>query len=173
MQRVMIIGCAGVGKSTLARKLAEQLQLPLYHLDRLFWRPGWQPTPRPEWVKLQQELVAGERWLIDGNYDSTLDVRLARADTVVFMDLPRWRSLWGVTKRFFQYRGRSRPDLDPGCPEKVDWEFYRWIWGFPKRDRPGMVAKLKALPPEVRVIWLRSHRAVDAFLASVKGPNQQ
>lgn len=169
MQRVMIIGCAGVGKSTLARRLAERLALPLYHLDRLYWRPGWVPTPKPEWIEIQQELVAGERWVIDGNYSNTLDVRLARADTVIFLDLPRWLSLLSVTKRYLQYRGRSRPDLNPECPESIDWAFYKWIWGFPKRSRPSLVAKLSAPPPGVKVIWLRSRREVAAFLSDQVG----
>jgi hypothetical protein len=150
MERVMLIGCGGAGKSTLARELGKRLGLPVYHLDALFWRPGWVPTPREEWRGIQSQLVQQERWIIDGNYDSTLEIRLARADSVIF-----------------------RPDLNPGCPEKIDRDFLRWIWAFPRETRPELLRKLQGVPPTTRVIHLRSRREVAEFLANTKGPNER
>ena len=88
MDKIVIIGSSGSGKSTLAARLGPILNLPVYHLDRLFWRPGWQETPRDEWRMLQQKLCAEPQWIIDGNYSGTLDVRLAACDTVIWLDLP-------------------------------------------------------------------------------------
>lgn len=90
MQRIALIGSPGAGKATLARCLGQALGLPVYHLDALYWKPGWEPTPRAEWRELQLRLVAGDRWLIDGNYGGTMAIRLTAADTVICLDLPRW-----------------------------------------------------------------------------------
>lgn len=168
MQRVMIIGSGGAGKSTLARQIGVALDLPVVHLDRLFWRPGWVETPREEWAAVQRDLVAGERWVLDGNYGGTLEIRLQAADTVIFLDLPRSRCVWGAVRRYLRYRGRSREDLGADCPEKLDWQFLRWIWTYPTTRRPGILARLAALPPEVQVVRLRSRRAVRRFVAGLR-----
>jgi adenylate kinase family enzyme len=168
MQRIMLIGSGGSGKSTLARQLGARLGLPVFHLDALYWKPGWVETPRPEWEALQRELVAGDRWIIDGNYGSTLGIRLAAADVVVYLDYSRWTCLWGVLKRRIMYAGRSRPDMAEGCPEKVDWEFVRWVWQFPAIGKPTIEAKLAKLPPGKAVIRLRSRAETARWLAGLQ-----
>lgn len=87
MQRVLIIGCGGAGKSTLARELGSRLGLPVHHLDRFFFRPGWVGSPKDEWLQVQTRLSAEPAWLIEGNYGSTLDVRLAACDTAFWTTL--------------------------------------------------------------------------------------
>ncbi len=142
MQRILIIGMSGAGKSTFARALAVRTGLPLIHLDRQFWRPGWTVTPRPEWRQRVTELVAAERWIIEGNYGGTLDLRLPRADTVLWFDYPRWIAYPRIAKRVVIGYGRVRPDMAPGCPEQLDWEFLRWIWAFPRIERPAISVAL-------------------------------
>ncbi|MHB8756877.1 MAG: P-loop NTPase family protein, partial [Bacillota bacterium] len=136
MKKVLIIGPSGAGKSTLAKRLGSLLGLEIIHLDALYWKPGWVATPRDEWHALQQGLLARDSWLIDGNYGSTMELRLPAADTVIFMDFPRWLCLWRVFKRRLRYRGRTRSDIGPGCPEQIDWEFFKWVWRFPAVERP-------------------------------------
>lgn len=131
MQRIVIIGCSSSGKSTLARELGRRLGLPVTHLDALYWQPGWRPPPeRAAFDAKVVGIAAGEKWIIDGGYSSTLTQRLARADLIIVMNFPRWMCLWRVCKRAVRYRGHSRPDMGPACPEKVDFEFLRYIWSY-------------------------------------------
>ncbi len=167
-KKVIIIGSAGAGKSTLAKRLGPLLGLGVFHLDALFWKPGWVQTPRDEWRALQQELLARDSWLIDGNYGSTLELRLAAADTVIFMDFPRWLCLWRVFNRRIQYRGRTRSDMGPGCPEHIDWEFFRWVWRFPLVERPEVLWKLDQYARGKTVYHLRSPAEVRRFLAEIE-----
>lgn len=150
--RIVVLGSGGAGKSTAARQIAARLQLPLHHLDRLYWQPGWQARPDAEWEAMQQELVLGERWVIDGNYSRTLGIRLDRADGVLFLDLPRRVCLWRAFWRSVRLHGRVRPDLGPGCPEHLDIEFLAWVWAFPSRTRGQVLAALDAAPSEQ--IWV-------------------
>jgi adenylate kinase family enzyme len=166
VHRVLVIGSGGAGKSTLAAAVAERTSLPLVRLDALYWRAGWVPTPTREWNALVAELAAGDRWVMDGNYGGTLDVRLARADTVIFLDLPRAVCLWGIVSRWVRYRGRTRPDLAPGCPEQMNWEFIVWVWQYPSRRRGDVLARLGRLRG-VSVVILRSRAAVRAFVAGL------
>ncbi|MHC4342677.1 MAG: DNA topology modulation protein [Planctomycetota bacterium] len=168
MRRIAILGCAGAGKSTLALQIGESLGIEVIHLDRHFWKPGWVETPREEWAELQTELLAGESWVADGNYGATLEIRLARADTILFMDMPRRLCLWRILKRRIRYRGRARPDVAPGCPENVDWEFFRWIWNFPKQSRPLTLAKIAQAEPGTRVEILKSGGDVRRFLSTLQ-----
>jgi adenylate kinase family enzyme len=168
MQRIAIIGSSGAGKSTLARKLGDLLDLPIVHLDALHWRPGWVEPPEDEWRALQEAAVAQQRWIIDGNYGSTLDIRLAAADAIIFLDLPRTLCVWRIFLRWLRYRGRSRPDMAEGCPEKLDWGFVRWVWDYPHRSRPIVLEKLARLAQDKAVFVLRRPRDVARFLAQMR-----
>lgn len=142
MNRVLIIGPCGSGKSTLARELAPRMGLPLVHMDQLGWQSGWVETEKAELIARVAEAVAGERWLIEGNYGSTLTPRLARADTVIYLDFPRRVFLWRLIKRIFTHRGRSRPDMPEGCPERFDAGFFWYVLNWNSGPRVRTEAKL-------------------------------
>jgi adenylate kinase family enzyme len=167
VQRVLVIGSGGAGKSTLARELAARTGLPLVHLDTLYWGPGWTKTPAEEWEGVVRDVIAGERWILDGNFGGTMELRLAAADTAILLDLPRLTCLRRAISRWLRNRGRSRPDLAPGCPESLDLEFLRWIWSYPRSRRPGVLALLDAFERDGGlVVILRSVGDVRAFLES-------
>jgi adenylate kinase family enzyme len=167
LRRVLVIGSGGSGKTTFARRLAERTGLPLIHLDALYWRPGWDPTPAEEWRAKVAELLRAERWIMDGNYGGTLDVRLEACDTVIFLDVPRWLCLWRVVKRQLQHRRGVRPEMAPGCPERLTWEFVEWIWTYPARRRASILARLKTLGSGKQPYVLRSAREIESFLDRV------
>ena len=167
MQRVLVIGSGGAGKSTLAREIGARTGLPVVHLDALYWQPGWLPTPDAEWRAIVEQLVARDAWVMDGNYGGTLDTRLAACDTVVFLDLPRAVCLTRIVRRWLRNVGRTRADMAPGCPERMTWEFVRWIWDYPRAHRPNVLRRLAALPAGTAVVILRSRRAVRRFLATL------
>ncbi len=164
MKRVMIIGCGGSGKSTLAIRLGAATGLPVYHLDRIFWQSGWKSLPKEEWLKKQEELVSKEKWIVDGNYGSTLEIRINASDTIIYLDMPRWLCLYGAVKRYFQYKGKVRPDMTEGCPERITWEFFMWIWNYRKKKRPETLEMLENLRNEKRILTLSSRKAINAFL---------
>lgn len=118
MQRIAVIGCGGAGKTTVAPALGRRLGLPVVHLDEHYWSPGCQPADPAAWRALHERLVAGESWVIDGNHMSTLEGRLAAADTVVFLDVTRWCYAWRVTWRVLA--GRGHANTAPGCSERLD-----------------------------------------------------
>ncbi|HEV3358290.1 MAG TPA: DNA topology modulation protein FlaR [Pseudonocardiaceae bacterium] len=163
MRKVVVVGCAGAGKSTFARTLGVRLGLPVTHVDRLFWKPGWQATETSQWRAIQRELVAGDAWLLDGNYGGTLDIRFAAADTVIFLDFPRWRCLARVLRRTIASRGRDTQA--PGCPDKVDAEFLRWIWNFRTDSRPEVLSAMAEHGKHAEHVILGSPRDVRAYLA--------
>lgn len=167
MRRVLVIGSGGAGKSTFAREVGARTGLPVVHLDALFWRAGWTQTSKDEWLRTIDALLEGDAWVLDGNYGGTLERRIAAADTVVFLDLPRAVCLWRAVRRWMRYRGRSRPDMAEGCPEQLHREFVRWVWNYPRVQRPRVLKMLEAAPPGTRVVVLRSRREVSAFLASL------
>jgi adenylate kinase family enzyme len=168
MERVAILGSVGSGKSTLATELSRRTGLPVVHLDPIFWRAEWTPAPRAEAAKAFRAAVAGERWILDGNFLSSesdgWDERFERADTVVVLDFPRRTCLWRVVKRVVRDRGKSRPDLPDGCREGLGLSVIRWIWSYPTTDRPRVLRTLERLPNETAVHTLRSAADVWRFL---------
>ena len=167
MRRILVIGSGGAGKTTVAKEIARRTGLPLIHLDQLFWHPGWAPTPDPEWDDITDELIERDAWVMDGNYGRTLTKRLAAADTVVFLDLPRIVCTWRILKRRLRHIGGSRPDVAPGCPEQVNWEFVRWVWTYPSRRRPGILKQLDALKKQKTIIVVRNANDIRTFLATI------
>lgn len=165
MKRVAIIGPGGAGKSTLARGLGALLDLPVVHLDQLYWGPGWVETARNDWLVLQQDLVRRPSWIVDGNYGGTMDLRLEAADTIVFLNPSRYVCLTGVLKR--RLRGRSKGDEIEGCPERTTWEFVTWIWDYPKSRSPRILEKLKRLSDHKEIVILSSRREARSWLERV------
>jgi len=150
-QKIMIIGSGGSGKSTLARQLGETLGLPVIHLDREFWNAGWVETPKEEWYEKQKTLFSGSEWIADGNYGGSMDIRLDRADTVIFLDFSRFLCIYRALKRWLTYRGKTRPDVAEGCPENMDAAFLKWIWQFPSRSRPNIMVNI---PKYQNIEWI-------------------
>lgn len=155
MQRVLIIGSPGSGKSTFAKKLAAQTGLPLIHLDDLYWAAGtdWVKVDRQVWKNRLQEALDGERWIIDGNYGSTLEQRAQQADTVYFLMPPRELCLWRVIWREVSGVHPHRPNLKRRLPE---WEFVRYTWNF-ERKVPAMLDQLSQFK-HVEIVVLRTSK---------------
>jgi adenylate kinase family enzyme len=163
MQRVLVIGSPGAGKSTLATEIARRVGLPLVHLDRHYWRAEWIEPDKEEWARQVEGLAAGGSWVMDGNYGGTLAMRLARADTVIWLDFPVWLCVWRILRRAIRYRGRTRPDMADGCPERLEWEFLAYTARFPWTGRRRIAAKLPAFTGTL--IRLRRPREAARFLA--------
>jgi adenylate kinase family enzyme len=163
MRRVVILGCSGAGKSTFARALGRKLRLPVTHLDVLFWRPGW-TEPEPEDFRAAvAQAVAGETWITEGNFvGRTFDLRLPRADTVIFIHQPRWLCLYRVLWRRLT-SPRTRPDVAPGCQENFNCPFYLWTWNFERQSQPRILAQAAAYPTPIT--HLRGDWAMARFLA--------
>lgn len=127
MQRVLIIGPCGAGKSTLARALGPKLGLPVFHMDQLNWKPGWIESSKEEIREKLSAITATDRWLIDGTYGGTLAERLERADTVLYLDYPIRLCVARLLKRIWKHNGRTRPDMTEGCPERFDLPFLFYL----------------------------------------------
>jgi adenylate kinase family enzyme len=169
--RILVIGCSGGGKTTLSLQLCRRLGLPFVSMDRdFFWLPGWVQRSKTQERALIAAKVADDRWLMDGTGPSTFDLRLPRADVVIWVRLRRKVCLWGVIKRTIRSYGRERLEMAPGCPERLDWEFLRYIWNFEKKDTPKVVAGLKQFGPTVPVLQLKTRRDMRALL-DLLGPS--
>ena len=143
MKRIMILGNPGSGKSTLSDRLGSILNIPVIHLDKLFWQPGWQEMEPKKWANMQTELVAGDKWIIDGNYFTTIERRLPHADTIIYLNFSTGLSLRRIFKRIFTNLGKNRPDMGDGCPEKIDFVFLKFALSFNKQYKPVLESRIK------------------------------
>lgn len=166
-KRILVLGSPGAGKSTLAAKLGRILELPVVHLDRLFWTPGWVARDRPAFRALIERALDRPRWVIDGNYSATLPLRLERADAAVHLDFPRIPCLLGALRRILAHHGATRPDMAPGCPERFDLEFLRYIWDFPRDNAPRVARALETSAGRIPVVTLRRRGEVRGLLRSL------
>ena len=166
MERILIIGCGGAGKSTLARQLGEKLQLPVVHLDSIFWLPGWVEMEREAFDDRVRQELEKPKWIIDGNYNRTVPQRIAKCDTVIYLDFSRFACLLGVIKRVITNHGKVRPDMGEGCPERFDLEFLKWVWNFNKEKREKYYRLLNEAEGKQTIV-LKNRRMVRRFLKSL------
>ena len=167
MERVMIIGCGGSGKSTLARQLGEKTGLPVVHLDQIWWAPGnWKHLERAEFDTLMMKEVEKPRWILDGNFNRTLELRLARCDTVIYLDFNRFVCLISWIRRVITNWGHARIDMAEGCKEWFDPEMAKWIWKFNSKNRKRYHELLDRLEGK-QVYILKNRREVRKFLEQV------
>jgi adenylate kinase family enzyme len=150
MQRVVILGRGGSGKSILAQQLSKKLALPVIELDSIFWQPDLRPAPEPEWTEIQRELVARDCWIIDGDlgpYDTGLALRLRAADTIIVLDFPLWRCGWQAVRRSRETR-----------------EFWIWVFRYRRDRRPAINQAIATHAPHATVHMLHNPRQVRRFL---------
>jgi adenylate kinase family enzyme len=164
MNRILVIGSGGAGKSTLSVRLGAITGLPVIHLDALNWQSGWVETTRDKWSATVRQLISGQRWIVDGNYRGTLDLRLKAADAVIYLDYSALLCLYRVLRRFIRYRNRRRNDMAEGCPERVDPAFLWWIITFRSKYSRAFRRKLRALPCHKSVFLFRHPRDTEGFL---------
>jgi adenylate kinase family enzyme len=162
-ERILVIGSPGSGKSTLARRLGERDGLPVHHLDQLYWRAGWVEREREAFRADVAQLAAAPRWIIEGNYSRTLETRLACADQVILLDLGPLRCTWRILGRVLGGRGKVRPDMAEGCPERFDLGFLWYVLSFRLRALPRVEAMLADFHGDF--VWLGTPREVTRFLS--------
>lgn len=156
VQRILIVGCGGSGKSVLARRLGDRLGLPVIHLDEHYYDQDWNTLPPEDFAILQQDLVAQPCWIIDGNYASTLPIRLAAADTVIFLDLPPATCLWSIARRRLCHRGGQHPQI--GVYDRINLSFLRYVLRYRRTMRPRVQALIANHAPHADLITMTSRR---------------
>ena len=167
MEKIVIIGSPGAGKSTLARKLGRKLHIKVVHLDCKFWQPGWKEKPRDMRIDILKKLVQEKQWIIEGTYLDSSEPRLRAADTIIFLDVAPPLCLWRIFKRHYKCQGNPRHDLKEGCEDKLNLIRTLKVLVFPFRGRRTLKQKLRKFPPQ-KVIWLRSSKEVEDFLVKIK-----
>ena len=167
MNRVLVIGCAGAGKSTFCRRLNEIIKKEVIYLDQYYWKPNWKETASSEWQKLVTSLASKAEWIMDGNYSNTFNIRIIKADTIIFLDFPTWKCLWRVIRRTLKYYGQVRPDMPEGCRERFDWQFCHYILTFNIRRRKKILELLDSLHDHKRIVILKNDPQVHLFLQSL------
>ena len=161
MKRIMIIGCPGSGKSTFARSLTEKTGLPLHYLDMMYWNPDRTTKPKEEFRAALRETVALPEWIIDGNYGSTLELRMEACDTVIFLDYPVEVCIAGVEER----RGKPRSDM-PWVETEPDLEFIEFVRKYNEESRPRVIELLEKYK-EKNIIIFKSRQESEDFLRSL------
>lgn len=173
MERIMVIGVsAGVGKSTFARRLGDNLDIKVHHLDTFYWRPGWVEAPLEDVISAQKEELSHDKWIMEGNYSNSFHLRSELADTIIYLELPLLVCLYRVIKRWLSNLGKTRPDMGKGCNEKLDWQFVKFIMTtyFPrKKDMKMRFADLQKSDPEKLIVILKSKHDIDGYLLNMKG----
>lgn len=166
-RRVIVIGSPGAEKGALARAIAERLKIPCIELERLYWRPGWRKPEAEEWRAQMAELVAREDWVIEGTFPSTLDMRVARADWLVFVDAPMPVCLIRKFKEMMRGRRDRKAEIAPECPPRLDTRLLRFIWTFPTSIGPRINTIIARERRNRTIFILRSKREQEEFLAKV------
>lgn len=158
-KKIIVIGCPGSGKSYFSKKLSAITKLPLYHLDLLYWRPNWQTTPADEFREKVIKVIEEPKWIIDGNYNSTLELRFLVADLVFFLDLPTENCLENVRNRI----GKDRDDFPKFLKETGDQEFFEYIRNFKDNGRVAILEMMEKYP-KVPVVILKNRGEINDYL---------
>ena len=172
MKRIVVTGPAGAGKSRLAGELGRLLGIRVLHLDTLFWKPGWVPTPRDEWAEIQRRELAGASWIADAQYDDILPEWFETADTVVFVDASPLRCFWHVSRRRFdrQASAGTPAGTEPGAAHRALLKFFRNQWRYRTKVRRALLDELARERDGRRVVVVRRGADAAAFLAGVDLP---
>ena len=164
MKKVIVIGCGGSGKSVFSRSFAHLSCLPLYHLDNIWWREDGTTVEREDFDARLGEILASDEWIIDGNYQRTMERRMAECDTVIFFDLPTNVCIEGIKSR----KGKPRDDMPwKDAPENDDAEFMEFVENYNTTHRPHVLELLEKYK-EKNIIIFKSRKDAEKFLNEFK-----
>jgi adenylate kinase family enzyme len=167
-KKILVLGCSGSGKSTLTRLISEKYSLPAVHLDIHFWKEGWVETPRADWLPIVEKLSQEDRWVMDGTFSESFDLRFPRADIIILVNMPRLLCLYRVITRKLKYsKTNRRIDMAEGCDETFDLNFYKYIWTFNQKVLPKIDEAIKRHQCESKLISLRSPKEVEIFISKL------
>jgi adenylate kinase family enzyme len=168
MQRVLVMGSSGSGKSTFVMRLSEITGIPFVSLDALFWKPGWVKSDKAEFRERVTQAARQPRWIMDGNFQSHLvELRRDVSDTVIWFDLPRRTCMFGILKRIARSYGQVRPEMGEGCPEKIDFEFFRYVWTYRRVQRPKLLDYFQGLRADQELVCFTDRAQADDYLQRV------
>jgi len=155
--KIAIIGSPGSGKSTLAKKLHAILDIPLYHLDQYFWKPGWQRPNRDEFAKTHHELCDKDSWIIEGVATRHFNYRAQKSDVIIFLDIPLSTCLYRFFKRSIAGYGEERDSSAKGCPERMpDWHILSYMWNFNTSRKPGIETVLQKYKGQKKIFVVKN-----------------
>jgi adenylate kinase family enzyme len=165
-RRVLVLGPSGAGKTHFTVRLSALLGLEAVHLDAHFWKPGWISTPQAEWRGKVTALAGRESWIMDGTYESTLDVRIPRADAVILIEDRRWTCLFRALRRRIVADREVRPDAPPG--QKFDGAFLRYIWKYSQATKPIIMQELQRRGPGMLTVALHGQRDIRRLIRGIE-----
>jgi adenylate kinase family enzyme len=168
MERILVMGSSGSGKSTFVRRLSALTGLPMVSLDALFWKPGWVESDAGEFGRRVTEAAQQPRWIMDGNFIAHAgELRRSLTDAVIWFDLPTRTCMAGIVIRIAGSYGRVRPEMAPGCPERIDPDFFHYVWTFRRQQRPKLLHYLDGLRTDQALICFTNRAQADRYLANV------
>ena len=160
--RISIVGGSGSGKSTLCNILAKELNLPAIHLDAINFNANWVEIDKKERDKIISAKSSEDKWIIDGNYKKTLKERFDKADLIIWLDYSTFMQLKGIFKRYFQTRNSERPEI-PGCKERLDFTFIKYVVTYNRKKRHVIVDNLKDIPKD-KVLIFKKQKDLNKWL---------
>jgi adenylate kinase family enzyme len=169
MQRVLVMGSSGSGKSTFARRLSEMTGIPFVSLDALYWKPGWIASDNAEFGQRVAEIARRPQWVMDGNFTRSGAGELRRhcSDTVIWFDLPRRSCMFGIMKRIASSHGQVRAEMAEGCPEKFDLEFFRYVWTYRRQQRPKLLSYFEGLRADQSLVCFTDRAPANDYLKAI------
>ncbi len=169
MQRVLVMGSSGSGKSTFARRLSEMIGVPFVSLDALYWKPGWVASDNAEFDERVTEIARQPQWVMDGNYTryGAGELRRHSSDTVIWFDLPRRTCMLGIMRRVAGSYGKVRPEMAEGCPEKFDFEFFHYVWTYRRQQRPKLLKYFEGLRADQSFVRFTDRMQANEYLKEI------
>lgn len=167
-ERILVIGPCGAGKSTFSKKLYKILKLPLIHLDTYYHKPNWEEPQKEDWEKIVRRLANQKEWIMDGNFSDSFNLRIPRANTIIYLDYSSIKCCLRVLKRNITYYGRTRSDMATGCRESFDLSFLQFVLMFNYRNRSNIYNRLEKVKNTKNVIILKNDKQVSAFLFQLR-----
>lgn len=166
INRIMICGRPGSGKSTYAKTLSERLQLPLYHLDKIFFTHDWEKQDNEIFMQQQKDIIEKDQWIIDGNSSQSFELRYPRTDVILYFDMPRWLCFWRIFKRCIT-KDISIDDRAPNCPETVSWPLLVYTWNYDSRAYCRLLP-LRVQYPNIPFIEVRSGKDLEQISKNLR-----